>query len=134
MSRYNFFFDPVITSHLLAAFAVNMADRCHFGKDKIRAAVSAAGPPTRQSAATSWSRSSSCRRVNSSISATTRPMRQGEVDGRQAYAVDGAGWSPWCDVLWDRVFSPDGTRLLIRAIDNGIYVRQVVPFDVTFSE
>ena len=42
-------------------------------------------------------------------------------------------WSPWYEALWEPVFSPDGTQMLIRAVEDGTYFRQVVPFDSTFQ-
>jgi hypothetical protein len=59
--------------------------------------------------------------------ADDRVLAKVERDRRFAIAIDGEIWSPWFDALWEPVVSPDGTRALIRAVDSGTYVRQVVP-------
>jgi hypothetical protein len=56
-----------------------------------------------------------------------------ERDGRRAVAVDGAVWSPWFDALWEPVLSPAGDRLLLRAVENGVFIRQVVRFDAQYA-
>lgn len=55
-----------------------------------------------------------------------------ELDGRFAVALDGKVWSPWFDALWAPTPSPDGGRVLLRAVDDGVYLRQVVELDGSF--
>jgi len=33
------------------------------------------------------------------------------------------------DALWNPIFSPDGKKILVRAIEKGIYFRKVVSVD-----
>jgi hypothetical protein len=63
-----------------------------------------------------------------------RVLTKVERGGRFAIAVDGRVWSPWYDALWEPALSPDGERLLIRAVEHGTYFRQVVPFASTFRD
>ena len=65
--------------------------------------------------------------TRSSAPTASRVLAKVERDGRFAIAVDGKVWSPWFDGLWDPVFSPDGRHVLIRAVEDGEYFRQVVP-------
>jgi len=50
-----------------------------------------------------------------------------ERSGRYTIAVNDRLWPHDCDAAWNPVFSPDGTRLLLRTVENGEYVRRLVP-------
>jgi hypothetical protein len=54
-----------------------------------------------------------------------------ERDGRFHIAVDGVVFDTDYTHLWDPVFSPDGTKLLVRGIEgtgeSAEYIRSVVP-------
>jgi len=41
--------------------------------------------------------------------------------------VDGRIGKHSFDELWDPVFSPDGTKLLVRCVEDGKYYRRIVP-------
>jgi hypothetical protein len=56
-----------------------------------------------------------------------------ERDGRFAVARDGTVWSPWVDALWQPTFDPTGDRVLLRTVEEGTYLRSVVPFDGKFG-
>ena len=50
-----------------------------------------------------------------------------EKDHRYTYSLNNRVWRGTADAAWDPVFSPDGTRLLLRTVESGHYVRRVVP-------
>jgi uncharacterized protein YrrD len=48
------------------------------------------------------------------------------MNGKYGIAVDDALWGERFDSVWDPAFSPDGDRLLVRAVRDGKYVRHVM--------
>ena len=56
-----------------------------------------------------------------------RAVAKVERDGRYFVALDGRTWARSFEALWEPVASPDGESLLVRAIEDGKYVRSVVP-------
>jgi hypothetical protein len=59
----------------------------------------------------------------------TRVVAKVERGGSFAVAVDGEVHGPWYEAMWEPVVSPDGKRLLVRAVEGGVYTRNVVPLD-----
>jgi Tol biopolymer transport system component len=49
-----------------------------------------------------------------------------ELDGKQALAVNDRLWHHDCELAFAPSFSPDGRRLLIRSLENGVFHRRVV--------
>jgi len=53
-------------------------------------------------------------------------------NGAWGIAVDDVAWPESYDMVWDPVFSPDGSKLLLRTIEGGTYFRRVMPVaDIT---
>ena len=50
-----------------------------------------------------------------------------ERNGKLTYAVDGRVWNEAAETAWDPVFSSDGRKLMLRTIENGSYIRRVIP-------
>ena len=50
-----------------------------------------------------------------------------EIDGKYTIAVNGHLWHEGFDMAWDPTFSPDGSRLMLRTVEQGIYKRRIVP-------
>jgi len=48
-----------------------------------------------------------------------------EKEGKFFIILDGRAGKEIFDMLWDPVFSPDGEKILIRAVSNGKYIRKV---------
>lgn len=57
------------------------------------------------------------------------------VRGADGYtlAVNGRPWSRRLEMVWDPVFSPDGKRVLVRSVEGGHLLRQVLPLSVLES-
>ena len=54
--------------------------------------------------------------------------------GKWTIAVDGRPWSiSFNDLLTDPVFSPEGDKILLRAVENGKYIRYVIQTDELLS-
>jgi hypothetical protein len=49
-----------------------------------------------------------------------------EREGRFAVAIDGVVRGQWYEGMWEPVISSDGQRLLVRAVDQGVYTRHVM--------
>jgi hypothetical protein len=54
-----------------------------------------------------------------------------ERAGQYTCVVDGRPWSESFSHLWEPVFSPDSKHLLVRGVQDGSYVRHVVPVAAT---
>jgi hypothetical protein len=54
-------------------------------------------------------------------------------DARYGLATSKGVWSRRFERLWDPCFSPDGERVLVRGVDDGKYLREVVPFTALWS-
>jgi hypothetical protein len=50
-----------------------------------------------------------------------------EKKGRQTIVMNGKPWKRDFDQIWEPVFSPDGSKVLVRSIDGGKYIRRVLP-------
>jgi hypothetical protein len=49
-----------------------------------------------------------------------------EKNGKYSIAVNDHLWDQECDAIWDPVFSPEGDRILLRTLKDGIYSRHVI--------
>jgi hypothetical protein len=47
--------------------------------------------------------------------------------GKYTIVLNDRLWKERFDMIWDPTFSPDGSRLLLRLLENGIYKRRIVP-------
>jgi hypothetical protein len=36
-------------------------------------------------------------------------------------------WSRQCEAAWDPIFSPEGDKILLRTVEDGMYYRRVLP-------
>jgi hypothetical protein len=48
-------------------------------------------------------------------------------------AVNGRPWSRRLELVWDPVFNPDGKRVLVRCVEGGHLLRQVLPLSALES-
>jgi hypothetical protein len=62
-------------------------------------------------------------------SAPTAPTLRSKVEkgGKYTVAVDGKEYSRAGEACFDPAFSPDGSLVLVKMIENGKYHRRVVP-------
>jgi hypothetical protein len=50
-----------------------------------------------------------------------------EKGGKYTFAVDGRLWDRQCEAVWDPAFSPDGSLVLLKSLEEGTYFRRVMP-------
>jgi len=48
-----------------------------------------------------------------------------EKNGRQTIVMNGKPWKE-CEEVWEPIFSPDGSKVLVRSIESGKYFRSVI--------
>ena len=56
-------------------------------------------------------------------------LAKADRGGRYFVAVDGKVRGAGFEKLWDPVFSPDGTKVMLRYVEENKYYRQVIPTD-----
>jgi hypothetical protein len=49
-----------------------------------------------------------------------------ERNGKYSIAVNDRLWGQEYDAIWDPMFSPEGDRILLRTLTDGIYSRHVI--------
>jgi hypothetical protein len=49
-----------------------------------------------------------------------------ERNGKYSVAVNDRIWDQAFDVIWDPVFSPEGDKIMLRTLQDGVYTRNVL--------
>jgi hydroxymethylpyrimidine/phosphomethylpyrimidine kinase len=50
-----------------------------------------------------------------------------ERNGKYGIAVNDRLYDQHCDAVWDPVFNAEGDKLLLRTLQDGKYIRKVIP-------